>query len=71
MMDFSYFCKLYMIGPETQAAANWLFTQNTDVPFDQIVYTCLLNHRGGMEADLMAIPITPGTGTMANPIFKV
>lgn len=70
MMDFSYFCKMYMVGPDTQKAADWLFTQNTNVPIDQIVYTCLLNERGGIEADLMAVPITPGTGTMANPIFK-
>ncbi|XP_014291636.1 sarcosine dehydrogenase, mitochondrial [Halyomorpha halys] len=70
MMDFSYFCKLYMIGPDTQRAADWLFTADTDVPFDQVVYTCLLNDSAGIEADLTVVPIRPGTGTMANPIFK-
>lgn len=71
MMDFSYFCKLYMIGPDTQKAADWIFTNDTDVPFDQVVYTCLLNDSAGIEADLTVVPIRPGTGTMANPIFKV
>ncbi|XP_073980159.1 sarcosine dehydrogenase isoform X2 [Rhodnius prolixus] len=70
MMDFSYFCKMYMVGPETQKAANWLFTADTYVPYGRAVYSCLLNKRGGIEADLLVTPITSGSGTQADPIFK-
>lgn len=70
MMDFSYFCKLYMVGPDTRKAAEWLFTASTDVPFGKAVYSCLLNDQGGIEADLLVTPITPGSGTQADPVFK-
>ncbi|KAK9499026.1 hypothetical protein O3M35_003544 [Rhynocoris fuscipes] len=70
MMDFSYFCKMYMVGPDTQKAANWLFTADTDVPIGKAVYSCLLNNRGNIEADLLVTPITSGSGTQADPIFK-
>lgn len=71
MMDFSYFCKLYMVGPDTIKAAEWLFTADTDVPVGQAVYSCLLNAQGGVEADLLVTPIPPGSGTQADPVFKV
>ncbi|BET00902.1 sarcosine dehydrogenase [Nesidiocoris tenuis] len=70
MMDFSYFCKLYMVGPDTIKAAEWLFTADTDVPIGQAVYSCLLNSQGGIEADLLVTPIAPGSGTQADPVFK-
>lgn len=60
-----------MVGPETQKAANWLFTADTYVPYGRAVYSCLLNKRGGIEADLLVTPITSGSGTQADPIFKV
>lgn len=60
-----------MVGPETQKAADWLFSADTNIPYNQGVYTCLLNKQGGIEADMIVTPIQSGTGTQADPIFKV
>ncbi|XP_014248912.1 sarcosine dehydrogenase, mitochondrial [Cimex lectularius] len=70
VMDFSYFCKMYMVGPDTRKAADWIFTADTNVPIGKAVYSCLLNKQGRIEADLLVTPITSGSGTQADPIFK-
>ena len=71
MFDMSYFGKLYMCGPEAQKTADWLFTSDTRRPIGRTVYTCLLNTRGGVEADVTVSAIETGTGGLADPIFKV
>ncbi|XP_075228013.1 sarcosine dehydrogenase [Lycorma delicatula] len=70
LFDMSYFSKLYLCGPDTQKAADWLFTADTNGPVNQTVYSCLLNKQGGVEADLLVSAINTGSGTQANPIFK-
>ncbi|KAJ9576455.1 hypothetical protein L9F63_006668, partial [Diploptera punctata] len=70
MFDMSYFGKLYMCGPEAQKAADWLFTTDTRRPIGRTVYTCLLNTRAGVEADVTVSAIETGTGGLADPIFK-
>ena len=60
-----------MCGPEAQKAADWLFTTNTRRPIGRTVYTCVLNTKGGVEADVTVSAIETGTGGLADPIFKV
>ncbi|XP_022914521.1 sarcosine dehydrogenase, mitochondrial [Onthophagus taurus] len=70
LFDLSYFAKLYLTGPDSQKAADWLFTANTDKEADKIIYTCALNHRGGVEADLTVMPLKEGIGRLVGPILK-
>ncbi|GLH06647.1 uncharacterized protein GBIM_12121 [Gryllus bimaculatus] len=70
LFDLSYFGKFYLCGPEAQQAADWLFTANTNRPFNKTVYSCLLNARGGVEGDVTITAIETGTGSQADPIFK-
>jgi sarcosine dehydrogenase len=60
-----------MCGPEAQKAADWLFTADTHHPIGRTVYTCLLNTRAGVEADVTVSAIETGTGGLVDPIFKV
>uniref|UniRef100_A0A672J2I2 Sarcosine dehydrogenase n=1 Tax=Salarias fasciatus TaxID=181472 RepID=A0A672J2I2_SALFA len=55
VFDMSYFGKFYLTGPDAKKAADWLFTADvnkkpgrSDAP---LCYTCMLNKRGGAEAD--------------------
>lgn len=71
LFDMSHLGKLYMCGPDAQKAADWLFTANTRHPIGRTVYTCLLNTKAGVEADVTVSAIETGTGGLADPIFKV
>lgn len=70
LFDMSHLGKLYMCGPDAQKAADWLFTANTRHPIGRTVYTCLLNTKAGVEADVTISAIETGTGGLADPIFK-
>ncbi|KAJ4441685.1 hypothetical protein ANN_11543, partial [Periplaneta americana] len=70
LFDMSYLGKLYMCGPEAQKAADWLFTADTRRPIGRTVYTCLLNTKAGVEADVTVSAIETGTGGLTDPIFK-
>ncbi|RXG68843.1 Sarcosine dehydrogenase, mitochondrial [Armadillidium vulgare] len=48
----SYFGQIYMTGPDSQKAADWLFTANMRKKPGSVVYTCMANEQGGIEADL-------------------
>jgi sarcosine dehydrogenase len=63
--------KLYMCGPDAQKAADWLFTADTRHPIATTVFTCLLNTKAGVEADVTVTAIETGTGGLIDPIFKV
>uniref|UniRef100_UPI00358DEC94 sarcosine dehydrogenase, mitochondrial n=1 Tax=Myxine glutinosa TaxID=7769 RepID=UPI00358DEC94 len=60
VFNMSYFGKFYLVGPDARKAANWIFTANMDKPVGSTVYTCMLNDRGGTEADLTVSPIARG-----------
>ena len=36
----------------SQAAANWIFSNQVEAPIGKTIYTCMLNERAGIEADL-------------------
>lgn len=71
LFDMSSLGKFYLCGPEAQKAADWLFTADTNCLPGRTVYTCLLNSRAGVEADVTASVIETGSGGQIDPIFKV
>lgn len=62
---------MYLTGPDSQEAADWLFTANVDRVPNRVVYTCALNAKGGIEADVRVIKLQQGLGTLVGPILKV
>ena len=52
LFDQSSFCKLRLEGPEALAVLQRLCANDVDVPSGRLVYTQMLNARGGIEADL-------------------
>ncbi len=52
MLDLTPFTKLKVSGTDALAELNRLVTAQLDVPIDRVVYTQMLNARGGIEIDL-------------------
>lgn len=71
VFDLSYFAKMYLTGPDSKEAADWLFTANVDRVPDRVIYTCALNAKGGIEADVRVIKLQQGLGTLVGPVLKV
>ncbi len=55
LFELSPFTKLEVEGPDALAALQWLCTNNIDVPVGRVVYTLMLNDRGGIECELTVI----------------
>ncbi|KAJ8941399.1 hypothetical protein NQ314_010399 [Rhamnusium bicolor] len=70
LFDLSCLTKMYLAGPDAEEAVDWLFTNNLDKEPGSVVYTCSLNSRGGVEADVIVIPLEEGAGTLVGPILK-
>lgn len=71
LFDLSSYTKMYLAGPDAEEAADWLFTADLGREPGSVVYTCSLNSRGGVEADVIIIPLEEGAGTLVGPILKV
>lgn len=71
LFEMSYFGKLYITGPDAQAAADWVFSANTNRPMGSTVYTCILNKLGRVEGDLTVSAVETGKGSPSDPIFRV
>jgi len=52
LVDLSAFVVLDITGPGALAALQWLTVAQMDVPIGRVVYTPLLDERGGFKADL-------------------
>nr|CAG4640629.1 EOG090X014D [Eulimnadia texana] len=52
IFNMSYFGNFYVTGPDAQAAADWIFSNDVSKAAGSVVYTCMLNERAGVEADL-------------------
>ena len=52
LYDLSTFAKFEVQGADAMAVLNRLCTANVDVEVGKAVYTQMLNHKGGIEADL-------------------
>ena len=55
LFDQSGFAKLQVSGPDALAVLQRLCANNVDVAVDRVVYTALLNSRGGIESDLTVV----------------
>lgn len=64
VFDMSYFGKFYLTGPDAKKAADWLFTADVNKKPGSTVYTCMLNKRGGVEADLTVSRLEPGAANL-------
>lgn len=64
VFNMSYFGKFYLTGPDAKKAADWLFTADVNKKPGSTVYTCMLNKRGGSEADLTVSRLEPGVANM-------
>lgn len=70
IFDMSYFGKYYISGPDAQKAADWIFSANVARPAGTTVYTCMLNAKGGVEADLTVSVCEGGQGSPCDPAFE-
>ncbi|MEZ5667694.1 MAG: FAD-dependent oxidoreductase [Alphaproteobacteria bacterium] len=52
LFDQSSFAKFRLVGRDAAAALAWICANDTDRPAGKVIYTQLLNDRGGIEADL-------------------
>ena len=52
VFDQTSFSKFRLIGPDAEAALQWLCTADASVPVGKTVYTGLLNERGTYESDV-------------------
>lgn len=52
IFDQSSFAKFEMRGPDAEKALSWICANNTAKPAGRVIYTQMLNQRGGIECDL-------------------
>ncbi len=52
LFDQTSFAKFRMTGPDARQALDWICANNVDKPVGSLVYTQMLNTRGGIECDL-------------------
>ncbi len=57
--DQSSFAKFYLEGRDALSVLQRLCANEIDVPVDKMVYTAMLNARGGFESDLTVIRLAP------------
>ena len=67
----SYFGNYYLTGPDAQAAADWIFTNNMRKPTGETSYTCMLNAQAGVESDLTVSFIEGSATAPWEPSFEV
>ncbi|XP_045451807.1 sarcosine dehydrogenase, mitochondrial [Melitaea cinxia] len=70
LFNISYYGKFYLTGPDAQRTAELAFTADLSKKADRLVYTLLLNEKGGVEADLTVSILDGGSGQLHEPIFK-
>jgi 4-methylaminobutanoate oxidase (formaldehyde-forming) len=59
LFDQTSFAKFRMVGPDAEAALGWICANNIAKPPGSLVYTQMLNERGGIECDLTVARLTP------------
>lgn len=52
LFDQTSFAKYSLIGPDAETALNWIAANNVARPVGSLIYTQMLNGRGGIECDL-------------------
>ncbi|CAG0880074.1 unnamed protein product [Darwinula stevensoni] len=59
VFDMSYFGKFYLTGKDAKKAVDWICSASMDRKPGTTVYTCFLNKKGGIEADLTVSILKP------------
>ncbi|KAL4706840.1 hypothetical protein ACJJTC_010074 [Scirpophaga incertulas] len=70
LFNMSYYGKFYLTGPDAQRTAELAFTADLSRTDDRVVYSLLLNEKGGVEADVTVSILDGGSGQLHEPIFK-
>ncbi|MDH5354157.1 MAG: FAD-dependent oxidoreductase [Gammaproteobacteria bacterium] len=52
VFDQSSFAKFSLKGPDAEAALNWIASNEVSKPIGSVIYTQMLNDKGGIECDL-------------------
>ncbi len=55
LIDQTSFAKFAVKGPDAAKALNWIAAGNVDSPVGSLVYTQMLNHKGGIECDVTVV----------------
>lgn len=55
LLDQSSFAKFILQGPDAEAALQWIAANRVDKPVGSVIYTQMLNDKGGIECDLTCI----------------
>ena len=61
LIDQSSFAKFKVIGPDAEAALSWICANDIARPVGSVIYTQLLNDRGGIECDLTVTRLAQDT----------
>jgi sarcosine dehydrogenase len=67
----SYFGKFFLTGPDAREAAQYIFSNDMARPTGSVVYTCMLNHKAGIEADLTVTVLDESHRLKEDPEFEV
>jgi glycine cleavage system aminomethyltransferase T len=67
----SYFGKFFLVGPDATKAAQYIFTNDINKPPGSVIYTCILNKKGGIEADLTVTVLDEKHCLDEDPKFSV
>ena len=59
LFDLSSFAKVEVAGPDAPALVQHVFSSDLDVALGRVVYTTMLNARGGVEMDLTVTRLAP------------
>ncbi|MEM6677291.1 MAG: FAD-dependent oxidoreductase [Pseudomonadota bacterium] len=58
LIDQTSFAKFVLKGPDAEAALQWIAANRVDKPVGALIYTQMLNDRGGIECDLTCARIS-------------
>jgi 4-methylaminobutanoate oxidase (formaldehyde-forming) len=59
VFDQTSFAKFSMIGRDAEAALSWIASNNVAKPVGSLIYTQMLNRKGGIECDLTVARVGP------------
>jgi len=57
LFDQSSFAKFSLKGPDAEAALNWIAANDVARPVGSLIYTQMLNDKGGIECDLTVVRV--------------
>ncbi|MBG1233245.1 GcvT family protein [Aestuariivirga litoralis] len=59
LFDQTSFAKFALKGPDAEAALSWIAANDVAKPVGALVYTQMLNDKGGIEADVTVVRVKP------------